>query len=116
MSIQQELKEFLLEKGVSDVGFFSADDGDLPFGISIAVRLSESIVNEIADEPTHTYFNHYRSVNAFIDSMLLQAGCYVPDFQRRRSRCLQLHKTHDSSYRSESTPMFDMYCMSTKMK
>ena len=80
MSIQQELKEFLLEKGVSDVGFFSADDGDLPFGISIAVRLSESIVNEIADEPTHTYFNHYRSVNAFIDSMLLQAGLFL---QRR---------------------------------
>jgi epoxyqueuosine reductase QueG len=77
MRIQDELKEFLLEKGVSDVGFFSADDGDLPFGISIAVRLSESIMNEIEDEPTHTYFNHYRSVNAFIDSMLLQAGLFL---------------------------------------
>ena len=49
MSIQNELKAFLLEKGVSDVGFFSADDGPLPFGVSIAVRLSEEIIEEIED-------------------------------------------------------------------
>ena len=77
MSIQTELREFLLEKGVSDVGFFAADDGPLPFGVSIAVRLSEEIIDEIEDEPTHTYFNHYRNVNAFIDAMLLQAGLFL---------------------------------------
>ena len=77
MSIQTELREFLLEKGVSDVGFFAADDGPLPFGVSIAVRLSEEIIEEIEDEPTHTYFNHYRNVNAFIDAMLLQAGLFL---------------------------------------
>ena len=73
MSIQQELKEFLLEKGVADVGFFKVEDGKeaLPYGVSIVARLSEEIVDEIEDEPTHTYFNHYRNVNAFIDSMLL---------------------------------------------
>ena len=77
MRIQDELKEFLVEKGVSDVGFFTADDGPLPFGVSIAVRLSEEIIEEIEDEPTHTYFNHYRNVNAFIDAMLLQAGLFL---------------------------------------
>ena len=68
MKIQEELKAFLLEKGVSDVGFFKADGEKLGYGVSICVRLSEAIVDEIEDEPTHTYFNHYRSVNAFIDS------------------------------------------------
>lgn len=77
MRIQDELKAFLLEKGVSDAGFFSADDEALPYGVSIAVRLSESIVDEIEDEPTHTYFNHYRNINAFIDAMLLQAGLFL---------------------------------------
>lgn len=77
MSVQDELKAFLLEKGASDVGFFSADDGVLPYGVSIVVRLSEAIVSEITSEPTHTYFNHYRSVNAFIDSLLLQAGLFL---------------------------------------
>lgn len=77
MRIQDELKAFLLEKGVSDVGFFSADDETLPYGVSLAVRLSESIIDEIEDEPTHTYFNHYRNINAFIDAMLLQAGLFL---------------------------------------
>ena len=79
MSIQQEIKDFLLEKGVADVGFFKVEDGEesLPYGISIVARLSESIIDEIEDEPTHTYFNHYRNVNAFIDSMLLQAGMFL---------------------------------------
>lgn len=77
MKIQEELKAFLLEKGVSDVGFFKADGEKLGYGVSICVRLSEAIVDEIEDEPTHTYFNHYRSVNAFIDSMLLQAGLFL---------------------------------------
>ena len=79
MSIQEELKAFLIEKGVADVGFFKVEDGEevLTYGVSIVARLSESIIEEIEDEPTHTYFNHYRNVNAFIDSMLLQAGMFL---------------------------------------
>ncbi len=77
MRIQDELKSFLIEKGVSDVGFFEDENGPLRFGVSICVRLSQSIVEEIDGEPTHTYFNHYRTVNAFIDSMLLQAGLFL---------------------------------------
>lgn len=77
MRIQDELKEFLIEKGVSDVGFFYAEGEKLPYGVSIAVRLSNDIIDEIEDEPTHTYFNHYRNINAFIDAMLLQAGLFL---------------------------------------
>ena len=80
MKIQDELKEYLISQGASDVGFCKIDDGDFGecrYGISIVVRLSESIVDEIGAEPTHTYFNHYRSVNAFIDSLLLKAGLFL---------------------------------------
>lgn len=80
MNIQQELKEYLLSQGASDVGFCKIDDGDFGeciYGISIVVRLSENIVDEIGAEPTHTYFNHYRSVNAFIDSLLLKSGLFL---------------------------------------
>ena len=80
MKIQDELKEYLISQGASDVGFCKIDDGDFgecKYGISIVVRLSESIVDEIGAEPTHTYFNHYRSVNAFIDSLLLKAGLFL---------------------------------------
>lgn len=80
MKIQDELKQYLISQGASDVGFCKIDDGDFGecrYGISIVVRLSESIVDEIGAEPTHTYFNHYRTVNAFIDSLLLKAGLFL---------------------------------------
>ncbi len=80
MKIQDELKEYLLSQGASDVGFCLIPDGDFGecrYAVSIAVRLSDAIVDEIGAEPTHTYFNHYRSVNAFIDSLLLKAGLFL---------------------------------------
>ncbi len=79
---EQELKELLLSKGVSDVGFCVTDDadtGELKYAISIVVRLSDAIVDEISDCPTPTYFNHYRTVNTFIDKCLLEAGLFLQE-------------------------------------
>ena len=47
MQVQEELKNFLFENGVADVGFTCVDDG--PFGeksyaMSIVVKLSDSFV------------------------------------------------------------------------
>ncbi len=79
MSIQEELKEYLISQGASDVGFAEIEDNDcdLKYGVSIVVALSHAIVGEIDGEPTHTYFNHYRSVNALIDQLLLKAGLFL---------------------------------------
>ena len=49
MKIQDELKEYLISQGASDVGFCKIDDGDFgecKYGISIVVRLSENIQRE----------------------------------------------------------------------
>lgn len=77
MKMQEELLKLFEDNGVADVGFAKVSDG--PFGeesyaVSIVVKLSDAIIDEISDEPTHTYFHHYRTVNAFIDRVLLQAG------------------------------------------
>lgn len=77
MSFSDELKEYLLSQGASDAGFFSCDDGPFPCGVSVVVRLSPAIVGEIDGEPTYTYFNHYRTVNAYIDRLLLSAGLFL---------------------------------------
>ena len=80
LTIQKELKELLLSKGVSDVGFSylgNANSGELQNGISVVVKLSDAIIDEIDVEPTPTYFNHYRTVNAFIDRCLLEAGLFL---------------------------------------
>ena len=78
--IQDDLKQYLLEQGVSDVGFTRIDGeefGDCRYAVSIVVRLSDAIIDEITDAPTHTYFNHYRTVNAFLDQSLLKAGLFL---------------------------------------
>lgn len=87
LQIETQLKTMLLANGVTDVGFtaLESDDllwmdqqglgvGDCRYGMSIVVKLSDAIVDEIDGAPTHTYFHHYRTVNTFIDQMLLRAG------------------------------------------
>ncbi len=78
--LENELKNFILSKGVCDVGFSEIEDSDtggLKYAISIVVPLSDAIINEIDDAPTATYFNHYRSVNALIDRTLLDIGLFL---------------------------------------
>lgn len=77
MSFSDQLRDRLISEGAGDVGFFRCDDGPLPYGVSVVVRLSPAIIGEIETEPTYTYFNHYRTVNAFIDRLLLCAGLYL---------------------------------------
>ena len=70
------LRQFVLS---ARAGWLSVSDGPggFPFAVSVAVRLSDAIVDEIGEEPTYTYFNHYRSVNALIDQILLRTGLWL---------------------------------------
>lgn len=67
--------------GASDAGVARVHDGPdgLPFALSVVVRLSDAILEEIGGEPTYTYFNHYRSVNALIDQILLRGGLWLQE-------------------------------------
>ena len=81
VSFSDKLKKFILQSGASDVGFSYCDDApnNLKNGITVVVRLSEAIVSEITDKPTHTYFNHYRTVNTLIDAILLKTGLFLQE-------------------------------------
>lgn len=76
MDMRQKLTELLIGEGASDLGFSKIYDFKDGFenAITLVVKLSPAIIEEIVQEPTHTYFNHYRTVNAFIDRCLLKAG------------------------------------------
>ncbi len=56
------------------VGHFS-----YKYGVSVAVRLSDAIVDEISERPTHTYYHHYRTVNNLIDLITLRGSLYIED-------------------------------------
>lgn len=76
MNIDEQIKEMLISSGVCDVGFSNVSDGPagLPYVVSIVLPLSDAIIDEIDDSPTHSYFHHYRTVNAYIDRLILQVG------------------------------------------
>lgn len=85
MSTAKLFLQAMREQGAGDIACARIADGPvgLPFAVSMAIRLSDAVVEEIADEPTYTYFHHYRTVNAFLDQLALKAGLYL---QERRAR------------------------------
>lgn len=85
-----DLKEFVLSNGGSDVGFADISgaktgtllgkyegSGDMNYAISIVVKLSDGVLEGITDKPTHTYFHHYRTVNAHLDNLMLKVGMEI---------------------------------------
>ncbi len=65
----QYLREKLKLEGAKLVGFCQldkspiADMPNLKYAVSIAVKLSDSVISTIKDKPTITYFQHYRTAN-----------------------------------------------------
>ncbi len=69
------IKNFLEERLIADVGFTKCEDSPfegLTNAVSLTVRLSDAVIDQIEESPTHTYFQHYRTVNAYLDSVMLQ--------------------------------------------
>lgn len=90
MTLSDQLKEYISTLEVSEFGFgdiSSAKNGTLfaeqpgvenfNSAVSIAVKLSPTVLRGISDKPTHFYFHHYRTVNAHIDSCLLKIGMFI---------------------------------------
>jgi len=84
-NLNTELLEFSTEHGVdllgvADVKKITGNRNLIPDTIQstlsravvTAVRLSSSILSEIKDKPTKTYFHHYRTVNMALDQLALK--------------------------------------------
>lgn len=76
---QSKINALLDNLGVAKYGYGNLEGlvpkqyEKLTTGISIVIRLSDMVMDEISDQaPTHTYFHHYRTVNAFIDHCTLR--------------------------------------------
>ncbi len=75
--MQNKIKNFLIENGAGQVGFFKLPDDSnfgMSYGVSFTIPLSDAIVDCIDTAPTHTYFHHYRTINTLIDNLALRTG------------------------------------------
>lgn len=72
---------------------------NLPWGISLAYRLSDGVVDAITDQPTYTYFHHYRTVNAHLDRAALLISGIVEQGGFRAVPVPASQTVHDSTMR-----------------
>lgn len=74
--IAEQISSLAYRLGLVDVGFTTVEDAPkgLEGTISIVAKLSDSVIDEIGNAPTHSYFHHYRTVNTFLDQAMLQIG------------------------------------------
>lgn len=85
MEFCQELDFKLKEWGASFVGFSNVEKNlpdslkELKYAVTIGVRLSDFIIDEIEDKPTYTYFHHYRTVNTLIDQIALRGQLLIQE-------------------------------------
>ncbi len=86
----KKLREYALNLGLSLFGV--ADIGDmkeelldlspqtvrcLDKGISMAVRLSDAVIEDIVDRPTRLYLHHYRQANYFLDRTAFAVAQFI---------------------------------------
>lgn len=78
--VKEEICAFLRQQMVENVGFAACIDTPfkgLTTAISMVFPLSDAVVDQIDTAPTHTYFHHYRTMNAYIDRVSLQLVLYL---------------------------------------
>ena len=81
--------------GTSNIkGLQPARFSALPFAITIGIRLSDAVVDEVAGKPTKLYFAHYRAVNALLD---MTATKCVGWLQRRGYNALAIPASQTTS-------------------
>jgi len=79
----RELKEMLLARGASLVGFADLRElpaeirNGLPSAVSIAVALDPEIVSEVPNGPRQEYADLYRRVNRFLDQLAEAAAEFL---------------------------------------
>ncbi|NQT06143.1 MAG: epoxyqueuosine reductase [Candidatus Omnitrophica bacterium] len=85
----KKLKDICLDRGAALFGVSLLDPdkeriflpGNILKGlnraVSLAVRLSDPILDQITDRPTKLYFHHYRAVNMFMDQLAIHIQQYI---------------------------------------
>jgi epoxyqueuosine reductase len=85
----KNLKKFCLQQGIDLFGVAKIDEIKEGFlfskellakfdkAVSLGLRLSESVLEEITQAPTKLYFHHYRTLNALLDQTALKVSHYI---------------------------------------
>jgi len=85
LDFAEKLLDKLKEWGATFAGYSRVGDklpqslSELEYAVTVGIRLSDFIIDEIKDQPTYTYFHHYRTVNALIDQITLRGMLFIQE-------------------------------------
>lgn len=80
---EDKLTELLTNGGASLVGFSNIGESpienqpNLVYAITLVYKLSDAVLKTIENRPSMAYFQHYRAVNAKLDSLCLDAIRFI---------------------------------------
>jgi len=86
---KDELKKFTADLGIALFGvacvkpikkdflFSSETLKDLDYTVSLGLRLSDGVLEDITDFPTKIYYHHYRQANAILDQIAFKASNFI---------------------------------------
>ena len=80
---EDKLTELLTSGGASLVGFSNIGESpienqpELVYAITLVYKLSDAVLKTIETRPSMSYFQHYRAVNAKLDSLCLDAIRFI---------------------------------------
>ncbi len=81
--LEDKLTELLTSGGASLVGFSNIgkspieNQPNLVYAITLVYKLSDAVLKTIENRPSMAYFQHYRAVNAKLDSLCLDAIRFI---------------------------------------
>jgi len=88
-SYNSELKKYCLSQGIDLFGVANVEEIKKDFlispnlqeklncAVSLGVRLSSGVLQEIKEAPTKLYFHHYRTVNVYLDQTALKVCHFI---------------------------------------
>ncbi|MBU1913350.1 MAG: hypothetical protein KKB22_07450 [Candidatus Omnitrophica bacterium] len=88
---KDELRKFTKDLGIALFGvayvkpikkeFLFSDETlkDLDYTISLGLRLSDGILEDVTSFPTKIYFHHYRQANAILDQIAFKVSNFIQD-------------------------------------
>ncbi|MBO5713475.1 MAG: epoxyqueuosine reductase [Clostridia bacterium] len=82
MENQLELKNYILGLGASEVGFSAHNlpspyGQNLPYAVTVMLKLPDAVLQSINGKPTISYFHAYRTANAMLDEIAFKVCAYV---------------------------------------
>jgi ferredoxin len=77
----KELEKLLLSEGANLIGFADLNgittNKEMPFGISVAVKLSPELIKSIHNGPNMQYYEEYHRINNLLDKIVAKGAEYL---------------------------------------